>query len=127
MISENKFDKHIQSISKEDWKLLFDFIPLFKLEKTDWDISNFLEIYCVKLKLQVIFNWQNWEQGKFYLESQQFESLDMLNICKLTTLILRKDRFYEGYFIYQVQEGTLYNLMIRLKELAPLTDIAIHN
>ncbi len=127
MISENKFEEHINNFSKQKWESLFQFIPLVKRKNGNDDFSNFLNVYCMELELQVIFNWQNWEQGKVYLESQQFESLDLLNTCKLITLILRADRFYEGFFASQIQEGNIYKIMAKIKERVLSSNLTTHN
>ncbi len=115
MISESNFLAHLKTIPQQDWDILFDFIPKlqdFEYEKIQF---QFLEWYCVKMNLQVIFNWSEWKKGEDLLKENNFENVDTLTVFKLLTAIIRANRFNDGLFFNYVKNGTISQLLMRLQ------------
>ena len=115
MISENNFLAHLKTIPQQDWDNLFSFIQ--KLE----DFENkkiqfqFLELFCVEMNLQVVFNWSEWEEGEILLKENNFSEVDTFSIFKLLTAIIRANRFNDGLFFCYLKNGTISQLLMRLQ------------
>lgn len=130
--------KQLNSLSKDDWAKLFNLIP--KIEETDsfgkmaggdeispgtvempyWDWSDITQSFvktAYELKLVLNFDWGEWPEGKAILQnkSQDFDSLDLVTLCKLITTIIRADRFNDGYLISRFENGTVLNIIKAIK------------
>ncbi len=130
--------KQLNSISKDDWTKLFSLIP--KIEEADsfgkmaggdeispgtvempyWDWSDITQSFvktAYELNIVLNFDWGEWPEGKAMLqnESQDFDNLDLVALCKLLTTIIRADRFSDGYLISRFENGTILKIIKSVK------------
>ena len=65
------------------------------------------------------FDWQAWqEEAAQYVESpRMLESADLETVRRLLTLIVRKERFCEGFLLGMFEGGTLAALLRRLSHI----------
>jgi hypothetical protein len=64
------------------------------------------------------FDWLEWKEGQAMLKnpSQEYAQLDGITLCKLITLIVRAERFYEGYLKNCFENGSVLKIVTALKE-----------
>lgn len=137
MIELEKLPKHLQTIKKEDWDKLFAFIP--KLEGT----TNFSELIIgekhedgsfdfphienssltselinliYKMDLAPVFDYMDWKEGEEMIRQQSFEKMDAVTVCKYFTVMLRKERFMEGFISSCMSQGIVLKLLKHLKQ-----------
>jgi hypothetical protein len=62
-----------------------------------------------ELNLVPAFNWTSWAEGKAILNNQDFNysNLDTITLCKLLTTIVRTDRFNDGFFVFNFENGVI--------------------
>jgi hypothetical protein len=62
-----------------------------------------------ELNLVPAFNWTSWDEGKAILNNQDFNysNLDTITLCKLLTTIVRSDRFNDGFFVFNFENGVI--------------------
>lgn len=128
----------INSPSPEDWQPLFDLIGEIRQErnfgtpaigKPDangvmefpyWKhtdiVSRFIEL-AYKLDLVIPFDWPNWKEGKSILNDPGFDynTLDPETLCKLITMMVRADRYNDGYLISCFESGIVLKILESLK------------
>lgn len=130
--------KQIDAITKDNWQKLFNLVP--EIEKNDkfgvletggslnenvhfmseWNwsdiTSKFVEL-IYELKLVLNFDWGKWSEGQEILkhEDQDFKSLDNLTLCKLITMIVRADRFADGFLISNFENGKVLKILKALE------------
>lgn len=65
------------------------------------------------------FNWSKWqvEAKKIYKNPELLDKADIMTIVKYVTLIIRKERFCEGFLADMIDKGLLLKLLLRLKEI----------
>lgn len=123
-----------------DWNKLFDLIP--EIEHTTYFgktvfpeksqdgvmnapyvnenqlVSRFRNIVA-ELGITPDFDWMAWEEGKDLLnyEDTNYSELDTETLCKLLTVIIRADRFAEGYLVSKFRDGTVLNIVNGLKNI----------
>jgi hypothetical protein len=129
MSSELDFLQHILEIDSDKWEIFFQFIPEF--EKLKNEINPNSEQYDSRyselasrffrqfnaLDLYVVFNWMSWTEGNEMLNQKEFDfdSLDIFTLFKLLSLIVRADRFNEGYLDYNIENGNVYRIIQSIK------------
>lgn len=61
------------------------------------------------LNLVPAFNWTSWAEGQSILNNQDFNysNLDTITLCKLLTTIVRSDRFNDGFFVFNFENGVI--------------------
>jgi hypothetical protein len=61
------------------------------------------------LNLVPAFDWTSWAEGKAILNNPNFNysNLDTITLCKLLTTIVRSDRFYDGFIIFNFENGVI--------------------
>uniref|UniRef100_UPI00321643B9 DUF6508 domain-containing protein n=1 Tax=uncultured Draconibacterium sp. TaxID=1573823 RepID=UPI00321643B9 len=113
-------DKNIHS--PQDWQVLFELIPVIKktlkfgeilLPDNDKNgavplpiiqqssvVERFLDI-IVEQNLSPTFNWTDWQEGKDYLKNPvtNYSDLEINTLRKLLTVIIRINRFNDGYLV----------------------------
>ncbi|MBK8055438.1 MAG: hypothetical protein IPK35_19750 [Saprospiraceae bacterium] len=64
-----------------------------------------------------VFDWAAWEDGKNILLNPDFEynTLDLISLCKLLTVIIRADRFNEGYLVSCFEKGIVLKIITALE------------
>jgi len=133
-----KVASQIIDIKYTDWNKLFAFIP--EIEATDsfgkWSssdntfnrllskpkykpapiISDFIRtIYAIELVID--FEWMNWRYGQDLLRDHtlDYNMLDVLTLCKLITLMVRREQISEGYLYRCFEDGSILYLLYSLK------------
>ncbi|MDA3905665.1 MAG: DUF6508 domain-containing protein [Bacteroidales bacterium] len=138
MTTEDKFIKQISAIRDTKWEELFAYIVDF--ERTNdfgrWTkskqlakgiftipyclltplVTEFIS-HCYTIGLVLSFDWMHWKEGKEMLSNpaNDFDLLDKLTLCKLITLIIRKDRFTEGYLLSCFEDGLMVKILKSLE------------
>lgn len=66
-----------------------------------------------RLGIVVNFDWPAWNEGKVLLadRTSDFTRLDLETLCKLVTVIIRNDRFCEGFLASQFEDGTVGRIL----------------
>jgi hypothetical protein len=64
----------------------------------------------------VPFDWREWKEGQEMINDpeQDYSQLDSVTLCKLLTLIVRAERFYEGYLNKSLQNGSVLKIVTAL-------------
>lgn len=123
---------------QKDWRLLFDLLPEIKQGKKfgklvaaklmpdgnlsmpfwheDEVVSRFFNAVYL-LGIVTVFDWATWQEGIDILNNpdSDFKDYDMETLCKLVTLIVRSDKFCEGYLINCFETGTMARIIEALK------------
>jgi hypothetical protein len=129
--------KHLASIEPEAWERFHE------LTRTIYNEGNFGEIidspkrteaylefphwrYTEKisqlvkmtyeLNIVVPFDWREWKEGQAMINDpqQDYAQLDGVTLCKLITLIVRAERFYEGYLNNCLKNGSVLKIVTAL-------------
>ena len=138
MIELQKLPAHIRALKSEDWAKLFDLLTEFKSVKQFGElrgmdtlpegqisfpyyvhaavVDGFLDV-ARELDIVPNFDWPAWKEGKELLNDkmQDYEEVDEVTLCKLFTVIIRSDRFNEGYLIGSFNDGTVQKIIGALK------------
>lgn len=135
----DNFENHLKRISSDDWQSLFEVIDLLQNYNSENTHSSFnqplitedafhywtpdhittqLTTKLSRLELTPVFDWANWSEGKVWLADHSFRynTLDMLTLCKLLTVIMRTDRFNEGYLSVCIKNGTMLQILTAMRE-----------
>jgi hypothetical protein len=64
------------------------------------------------------FDWLEWKEGQAMLKDpeQDYSGMDAVTLCKLITLIVRAERFYEGYMNNCFVNGSVLKIVTALKD-----------
>ncbi|MDP3682724.1 MAG: DUF6508 domain-containing protein [Ignavibacteria bacterium] len=132
------FSIHLKSLTKNDWQKLFSlqheienaekFGKLRGFEKLPdgsnhfplwtWEeiTSRFFRIVH-ELGIIPVFDWTSWVEGKLIIENknQDYTILDVETLCKLLTMIIRADRFNDGFLIVNLVNGTIIKIIKALQ------------
>lgn len=70
-------------------------------------------------QIMIPFDWRNWEKGYEIIANPNFDyhTIDIDMICKMITMIIRNDRFCEGYLIKTMENGQMLKLLLALKKI----------
>jgi G:T/U-mismatch repair DNA glycosylase len=135
---KTEFKKQIEAIPSSDWTRLFELITeienskifgtlsageevankVFQLPYWDWsDITRRFIQVAYEIKIVLDFDWGNWSEGISMIENgkREFDKLDTLTLCKLMTMILRADRFNDGFLVSNLENGTILKILKALK------------
>lgn len=138
MTPVEQLSQHIKTISTRDWEKLFSLIPAISSttrfgelkggEEIGKNISfghywqstqvvdDFVKI-AYELKIIVVFDWKNWEEGKNILNNvQSYEELDISTLCKLLTSIVRNDKFCDGFLIKNFENGIILKVISAIEQ-----------
>ncbi|UIR57905.1 ADP-ribosylglycohydrolase family protein [Sphingobacterium sp. SRCM116780] len=138
MIELENFEQHLNTLSFHDWNKLFELIPQIeknqkfrepkdseKLKNGSYSFPYWASSELVDktfeiintLNLVPIFDWTSWIAGKTILNDKEFDylKLDTITLCKLFTLIIRADRFSEGFMASCFESGVMLKIIKALK------------
>ncbi|HMP31548.1 MAG TPA: DUF6508 domain-containing protein [Saprospiraceae bacterium] len=138
MIDLDNFDLHLLSIIRSDWFKLFDLLPEIEaaesfgtlksgqVQQDDtisfpyWEASDLVDKALQQifdLKLMPVFDWAAWDEGKSLLKNPTFDctSLNTRTLCKLLTVIIRADRYNEGFLVTNFENGVMLKIIRALK------------
>ena len=85
-----------------------------------WDpsqvVNRFWEI-TAELDLVPVYDYTNWEEGNKLLNNSDadFSHLDTVALIKLFTIMIRADRFCDGYLIGCFENGNALKILTALK------------
>jgi len=123
---------------QKDWKLLFDLLPEIKERKKfgklvgskkmpdgnlslpfwleDEIVSKFFNA-AYFLGIVRVFDWAAWQEGIDILNNPDadFNDYDTEILCKLITLIVRIDKFCEGFMINSFETGGMARIIEALR------------
>lgn len=130
ILSLEEIDK-INDYPKEKWEDLLALIPVIEqLNNHDKSLDTIADPIALKQKLYsqlytqfhkivhkmeivIAFDWVNWHQGIELLRNEKasFHHLSLIELCKLITAIVRKERFCEGTIIALLANGTILKIL----------------
>lgn len=134
MIELEKFPSHLETLQSRDWDRLFTLLPEIEItadfgeakggeELSDGSITMpfgaSFEIVdktfdaINELNLCPEFDWLDWQAGRSLLKNPKFDysQLDTLTLCKLLTVIIRTDRFNDGYLVANFKNGIMTRII----------------
>ena len=139
MNSESEINTQISSIKIDQWQSLFDLIS--QIEKTrsfgeyvasdeisegihtfpyvaSADIVDEFVSIAYELNIVIAFDWPQWKEGEVMLNNPdtKYAELDLITLCKLISIIIRADRFVEGFLVGCFEEGSILTILHALKE-----------
>jgi hypothetical protein len=121
-------------MSHKDWQPLFELTPQIRNTQTfgklvgaqkHEDGSVAFPYWCESeivskffnttymLGLVVAFDWSAWHEGIEILNEKHelIEELEVEDLCKLLTIMLRSDKFCEGYLVNCFERGLVERIM----------------
>ena len=139
MIALEKLQEHIRTLTAKDWDRLFSLLSEIeatkkfgeinggeKLENGSftfpyWSSSEIVDKVLElmhELDIVPVFDWTIWDEGKTILENQDFNysNLDTITLCKLLTIIVRANRFNDGFFALNFENGVLPKIIKAIKQ-----------
>ncbi len=138
MIELEKLQEHIRTLTTNDWDRLFSLLPEIEATKEFgevnggeqlengsftfpyWSSSEIVDkVFQLihELSLVPAFDWTSWNEGKSILNSKEFNysTLDTITLCKLLTTIVRADRFNDGFFVLNFENGVIPKIIKAIK------------
>jgi len=138
-----ELDYHIKNVNINDWKKLFDFIPLIRERKSFGEmegldknpdrtlqfpyiipekvVEDFVDL-MYELDLVVDFDRERREEERAVIATGDFHDQDAVTLIKILTTLIRSDRFNEGTLVEAFENGTIVKILTRLKNLIPEPD-----
>lgn len=64
------------------------------------------------------FNWVDWTEGREIIKDRKtdYSKLDTETLCKLLTVIIRTDRFNEGFLVSCFENGIILKILHSFKQ-----------
>lgn len=131
--------EHIQKLTHEEWDKLFSLIPQIE-SQTEFGEDNFGEILpngspniihawdpspvvmqfvytADSLGLVPVYDWPSWEEGRQLLQddTSSYDHLDTVSLIKLFTMMIRADRFSDGFLVLSFENGSVLKILKALK------------
>ncbi|MCX6274408.1 MAG: DUF6508 domain-containing protein [Bacteroidetes bacterium] len=130
---------HLKTLSISDWQKLFDMLPemeitkdfgkMSRMKKNDKGVlifpsmewapitSGFFRVVH-ELGIVPVFDWKEWEEGRLMLDNKEldFSSLEIITLCKLLTIIIRADRFVDGYLVGQLKRKNVQKIIRSIQD-----------
>lgn len=78
-------------------------------------ISAFIKM-TYDMNILIPFDWREWKEGQQMINDPErdYSQLDAVTLCKLLTLVVRAERFYEGYLNNCLQNGSVLKIVTAL-------------
>lgn len=135
-IEKIEYDWHVFPLEK--WDSFFDLITKIELTK-NFGETKFLEKMpngivtfpyteradvvkefndlTYKLRLLIDFEWHRWVEGAEILNNKNsdFDALSLNTLLRLITVMIRADRFHDGYLVKCFEEGIVYKILSALQ------------
>jgi hypothetical protein len=75
-------------------------------------VSLFRKLAC-GIPLLIEYDWASWQDGRQILQNHTEipENMGIIQLCKLITMIIRADRFNEGFMIQQFENGNVLRVL----------------
>lgn len=139
MIELEKLQEHLSTLTTNDWNKLFSLLPEIETTKKFgevkggeelengsftfpyWSSSEIVnKVFQIIHELDIVpaFDWTSWAEGKSILNDQDFNysKLDTITLCKLLTTIVRTDRFNDGFFVLNFENGVILKIIKAIKQ-----------
>jgi hypothetical protein len=130
---------HLDKMDPSLWMRLYELVRSIyienefgKIKETEKRTNAYLEFphweYTTKIAdfnrmvydmdIVIGFDWLEWKEGQAMLKDpgHDYSGLDAITLCKLITLIVRAERFYEGYLNNCFENGAVLKIVTALKE-----------
>lgn len=128
---------HLASIDPQLWERFYDLVRSIYSEKNfgqiidspkrtegylefpHWQytekISEFVKM-TYDLNILVPFDWRVWKEGHDMIKDpdRDYSQIDAVTLCKLLTLVVRAERFYEGYLNSCLENGAVLRIVTAL-------------
>ncbi|GAB3981430.1 hypothetical protein GCM10028806_50960 [Spirosoma terrae] len=138
MIQLDQLTEHLNRIEPNDWNKLFGLIPEIEATETFgevrggdtlpdgsiampyWSSAKIVDkfLHAVNdLDVVPVYNWTSWKEGKSLLDdnSTDYNTLPIETLCKLLTIIIRADRFSDGYLVGMFANGKMLKIIKAIK------------
>ena len=134
ILSEQNCTEIINSNPKSHWQPLLDLIPEIKAKlkfsivpKIEQDKDGVIivppfsaaevvgkfQYTFEELGLMISFDWGSWIEGREILEGKSFDfdAIDIPTKCKLISMIIRNNRFCDGYLVSTFESGLMLQVL----------------
>jgi hypothetical protein len=110
ILSEENYLDIINSYNKAHWQPMLDLIP--EIEASNRVIHIFQHL-ADTMGIMISFDWGSWQDGKDMLEGKTFDfnTIDIPTKCKLISMIIRNDRFCQGYLESTFKNGIILGIL----------------
>jgi len=132
-------ENRLKKISNDDWDKLFRLIveiegsssfgemrggdknPDGTINMPDINSAKIVDdFFDVSHKIGIIpiFDWTSWSEGKEIINDREtdYSKLDTVTLCKLLTVIIRADRFNDGFLVSCFKNGIILKILNGLKQ-----------
>ncbi|UFH53479.1 DUF6508 domain-containing protein [Spirosoma sp. KNUC1025] len=138
MIELEQLTEHLSSIKPSDWNKLFGLMP--EIDATQkfgevmggdklpddsitmpyWSSAKIVDkfFYAVNdLDVVPVYNWTSWKEGKNLLDDNRtnYNNLTIETLCKLLSIVIRADRFSDGYLVSMFTNGKMLKIIRAIK------------
>lgn len=133
MIELHKLEQHLSELSQDDWQRLFDFIPKIEVteEFAEYNVitknekgehilpyvanSDLVSDFILTAYELILpnFDWPQWKTGMQLInnKSTDYNSISLVDLCKLLTVIIRSDRYFDGNLAACFENGTILKIL----------------
>ncbi|HNR41480.1 MAG TPA: DUF6508 domain-containing protein [Bacteroidales bacterium] len=142
VLKDDNYREKINSYTKQDWKPLFDLIPLIEqtdkfgddteamksLEKGIFIMDPYEEHHVVEqfreavyaIPVMIDFDWSAWDEGRKIVSDDNFDydSIDIPTKCKIISAIVRNDRFCSGRLVSAFETGMMLKVLRSIQRQA---------
>ena len=110
ILSEDNYLDTMNSYDKAHWKPILDLIP--EIEASNRVIHIFQHL-ADTMGIMISFDWGSWQEGKDILEGKtfDFDTIDIPTKCKLISMIIRNNRFCDGYLVSTFENGIILGML----------------
>jgi hypothetical protein len=132
---EDTIASHLDTISESEWHKLFRLADNMELSlnggllkelrdkgimRYEWwssskEIPEIIKLNKLlhELGLIVSFDWTSWKHGQTLIQEgiKETDEIDLVNLCKLLTMIVRADRFNDSTLYQQVIGGNVLTIL----------------
>ena len=135
---ETDFEGKINSLKRSDFKPLLNLIP--EIQAASWfgklkggnknkdgsicmpyyeenKVVSLFRSIAYDIPIIIPFDWGKWEKGRKIVNNPYFDyqTVDIITICKIITSIVRNDRFCEGALISAFESELILKLLISIE------------
>ncbi len=132
---EIQLEDHLVRIRMPDWQDLLNLIPVLEEKESygRWsgeeqqpylipseEVRQFQKL-VYDLGLVVVYDWSRWEKGHtaWRLKAYDFNNMDVPELCKMITLLVRADRFTEGFLVEAFERRVVLRILLALRQKVP--------
>ena len=132
--TEESYQEKINAFTPQQWAPLLELIPLIQQEKEFgavfcknehtmpyWKNSEVVRRFsdiAYRMPIVINFEWMRWPKGKEIKQNENFDfdSIDIPTKCKYITLLLRADRFCDGFLSQAFESGCVLKILVSIKK-----------